>query len=108
MFVATNRLKVKKGHGHDLEGRFRQRGGVERETGFLGFEFWKLDKREADHEEYLVVTHWESKEAHTRWTQSDSFRRAHSGPPADYILGHGEFSAYDVVFSSRPQVSAGG
>ncbi len=98
MFVATNRLKVQKGHGQELEERFHHQGAVAGEQGFLGFELWQQDGQ-AEHEEYLVVTHWESKEAHDQWTRSESFKQAHSGPPADFIMGHGEFSSYQVRLS---------
>ena len=102
MYVATNRINIAKGNGADLETRFGPRGGVELEPGFKGFELWKLNfeaEHEADHEEYLVVTHWESEEAHDQWTRSESFKQAHSGPPADFIMGHGEFSSYQVRLS---------
>ena len=69
MFVSTNRLKAKKGYGHELEERFARRGGVEGQSGFLGFELWRKET-DADCDEYLVVTHWESKEAHLQWTRS--------------------------------------
>ncbi len=101
MFIATNRIKIKSGHGDDLETRFGHSGGVEKEPGFLGFELWRMDGTN-DHEEYLVVSRWEAKEDHDKWTQGESFRRAHSGPPADYIMGRGEFSSYDVRLSTRP------
>ncbi len=102
MFVATNRLRTRKGHGQELEDRFRGHGGVERQSGFLGFELWRLDK-EAEHEEYLVVTHWESKEAHHQWTRSQEFRAAHAGSRPDFLLGTGEFSSYEVRLASRPE-----
>ena len=102
MFVATNRLMVKEGHGHELEERFGLRGGVEKQAGFLGFELWKREVR-ADHEEYLVVTHWESKEAHHEWTRSEAFKAAHSGPRADFLAGHPEFGAYEVRLASHPE-----
>ena len=101
MFVATNRLRIAKSSGSELEERFRLGRGVEREPGFLGFELWKLE-REAEHEEYLVVTHWESKETHAQWLQSEAFRRAHSGARADFILGPGEVSNYEVRLFSSP------
>jgi heme oxygenase (staphylobilin-producing) len=100
MFVATNRLTIKAGFGQELEQQFGRRGGVEQQADFLGFELWKLDK-EADHEEYLVVTHWESKEAHHNWTRSEAFRQAHSGPRPEFLIG-GESSSYEVRFSSLP------
>ena len=101
MFVATNRLRIQPGHGDDLEERFRQQGGVEHQTGFLGFEFWKLNQGEGEDEEYLVVTHWESKNDHDQWTRSDEFRQAHAGERPAYLLG-GEFQTYDVRIRSGP------
>ncbi len=101
MFVATNRLRIKQGYGEQLEEGFRHQGGVERQPGFLGFELWRLNKEE-EYEEYLVVTHWESKDAHDQWTHSEAFRAAHSGPRLDFFTGHPEFSTYDVRLASRP------
>ena len=100
MFVSTNRIRISKDHSDELEERFKPRGGVEQNPGFVDFELWKLNK-DADHEEYLVVTHWESEDAFKAWTQSDSFRQAHSGPPLEGLMGHGEFNGYDVLFSTR-------
>ncbi len=100
MYVSTNRLQVSKGHGTVLEERFRPRGGVEQRARYVDFELWKISK-DNDIEEYLVVTRWESEEAHDAWTQSESFRQAHSGPPLEGLLGHGEFNGFDVLFSTR-------
>ena len=95
MFVATNRLRVKKDHGGELEQRFGQPGEVGNQPGFMSFELWKLDADE-DFEEYLVVTHWDSEEAHNAWTRSEAFKQAHSGPRMDSILGHPESKQYDI------------
>ena len=103
MFVATNRLTIQKGNGEDLEGRFRSQGGVNSQPGFLGFEMWKSE-REEESEEYLIVTHWESREAHTQWVRSDAFRQAHAGPHPEYLVGPGEFKTYDVRYSFSPKV----
>ena len=100
MFVATNRLRIKNGFGQELEQQFGRHSGVEQQPGFLGFELWRLDK-EAEHDEYLVVTHWESQEAHNSWTRSAAFRQAHSGPRSEFLIS-GEFSSYEVCLSSRP------
>ena len=100
MYAVTNRIKVKTGHGHDLEETFGKRGGVEKEPGFKSFELWRQEAEE-DHEVYLVVTRWETKEDFKNWTQSDSFKEAHSGPPPAYILG-GELSNFEVKISSGP------
>ena len=102
MFVGTNMIRVEKGTGHKLEERFAQQGGVEERPGFIRFQMWKLEADE-DFEEYLIVTHWESMEAQQTWVQSEGFRQAHSGPRADFILGHARFKGYDVRLASEPQ-----
>ena len=106
MFVATNRITIKRGNGEDLESRFGAQGGVEGQAGFLGFEMWKLDKDE-DTEEYLIVTHWESKEANMAWIHSDSFKQAHAGPHPDYLTGPGEFKTYEIRLTRTPQAATG-
>ena len=95
MFVGTNRIKIKKRYGKELEELFRSRGEVAREPGFVDFELWRQEG-DSEHEEYLVVSRWESEEHHNQWLRSDSFKQAHSGPPTDYIMGHGEFSSYQI------------
>jgi len=95
MFVGANRIKIKKGYGKELEELFRSRGEVAREPGFVDFELWRQEG-DSEHEEYLVVSRWESEEHHNQWLRSDSFKQAHSGPPTDYIMGHGEFSSYQI------------
>ena len=101
MFVATNCLKVQKGHGADLESRFAQTGGVEGQPGFVSFALWKLDE-DADHEEYLVVTHWESKDAHGEYVKSEAFREAHAGPRLEALIGRAEPHGYEVRLTSQP------
>ena len=97
MFIATNRIRVRVNSGVDLESRFKERKGIEEQPGFLSFELWKLDDAEAcEYEEYLVVSHWESKSDFQEWTASDAFKKAHSGPRAEYILGHPVFTGYEV------------
>ena len=59
MFVGTNRIKIKKGYGEELEELFRSRGEVAREPGFVDFELWRQEG-DLEHEEYLVVSRWES------------------------------------------------
>ena len=102
VFVGTNRIRVQKGTGHELEERFAKRGGVEREAGFVRFQMWKLDADD-EYEEYLIVTHWESKEHQRAWVRGEGFREAHSGPRAEFILGHARFRGYNVQLASEPQ-----
>ena len=99
MYAVTNRIRVKTGHGVDIEKTVGKRGGVEKEPGFKSFELWRQEVEE-DHEVFLVVTRWETKEDFKNWTQSASFREAHSGGPPDFILG-GELANYEVKLSSE-------
>ncbi len=105
MFIAINRLRVKRGHGHELEARFAQRKGVERQPGFLGFELlkrvWSPHGNDGA-EEYLVMTRWRSREDHQAWTQSEAFAQAHAGPRPDFLLGPSEPGGYTVRMSHDP------
>ena len=103
MYVGTNMIRVQKGTGHKLEERFAQQGGVEEQPGFIRFQMWKSDDDGEDFEEYLIVTHWESKEAQHTWIRSEGFGQAHSGPRADFIIGHARFKGYDVCLNSEPR-----
>ena len=102
MFVGTNRIRVGTGSGHKLEERFAAQGGVERQPGFIRFQMWKLDADE-EYEEYLIVTEWESKEHQLSWIRGEGFRQAHSGPRAEYIVGHARFRGYNVRLASEPK-----
>ena len=104
MFVSTNRLRTERGRGWELEDRFRRSSRVaEAAEGFIRFEMWKAESGE-DYDEYLVVTHWESREAHRQFTRSDAFKQAHSGGVrADYIIGHPHLTNYDVRIASRAE-----
>ena len=102
MYIATNRIRVQAKSGEKLEERFKERQGVQKQPGFLSFELWKTDDSEGrSYEEYLVVTHWESKSDFQAWTSSVVSERAHSGPRAEYMIEHPEFTGYNVRQSSR-------
>ena len=58
MYAVTNRIKIQKGHGDEMEAVFGKRTGVQNEPGFKSFELWSLEAEE-DHDVYLVVTRWE-------------------------------------------------
>ena len=103
MFVSTNCIKMRSGHGAELEELIRRQGAVEHQPGFQVFELWKQNG-DADQEEYLVVTHWDSKDSNEQWAQSETFRQAHSGEHPAFIIG-GESHTYDFRMSSRPKGS---
>ena len=43
MYAVTNRIKIQKGNGDDLEKVFAARGSVQREPGFKSFELWSME-----------------------------------------------------------------
>ena len=102
MYIATNRIRVKAKSGDKLEERFKKRQGVQNQPGFLSLELWKTDDSEGrPYEEYLVVTHWESKSDFQEWTSSVVSERAQSDPQADNVIERPEFTGYNVRQSSR-------
>lgn len=102
MYVATNRIRVKNETGEKLEERFKSRGNVRQQPGFLSLELWKLEQDAwQDYEEFLVVTHWESEQDFRDWTRSEVSDAAHSGPRAEFIIEHPEFKGYTIRQSSK-------
>lgn len=103
LFIAINRIKVRKGCGAGLEETFGRGHGIDAMPGFLGFELLKRVWRahESEEDEYLAVSRWESQEAFMRWTQSDPFRRAHAGPRPEGILSS-EPAGFEVVVAREP------
>jgi len=108
MFIAINRLKVKTGTGEQLESRFAESRGLEDSPGFVRFQLlhrtWQ-PHGQLDHEEYLALTEWESKQAFIDWTKSDAFKQAHSGPQLDIFVAPGEPAGYEVAVERTPRTA---
>lgn len=97
MFISMNRVRVKPGTGARFEERLAHPRGVEQAPGFVSLELLRLTEPEQpqDHEDYIILTRWNSREDFVAWTQSEAFRRVHAGPPADFLLSN-EVGEYDV------------
>jgi len=53
---------------------------------------------------YLVQTYWESEQAFWDWTNSESFRIAHSNrPPAEMFAGPNVLEIHQVIQSTEPR-----
>ncbi len=113
MFIVTNRIPVAKGHEEDFEDRFRQRAHlIDTHAGFVKNLILRPIKRRFDHETggwkdsdeqsyYLVQTYWETEQAFWDWTQSKSFRTAHSKrPPAEMFAGANVLEIHEVALST--------
>ncbi len=99
-FVVTNRIPVARDHEKDFEDRFRKRAHlIDQSPGFIKNQVLRPIQRRFNHQTgawdetteqgyYLVQTYWESEQAFWDWTQSESFRIAHSNrPPAEKFAG---------------------
>jgi heme-degrading monooxygenase HmoA len=114
MFVVTNRIPVSEGHEADFEERFRHRAHlIDKSPGFIKNLVLRPVQRRFNHrtgqwEEaaergfYLVQTYWETEEAFWHWTNSESFRIAHSNrPPAEMFAGPSVLEIHEVVLSTE-------
>jgi heme-degrading monooxygenase HmoA len=95
MFVAMNRFQVAPGKGEEFE-----RIWAEREThldqvpGFVRFALLRGDNPG----EYISHSTWEDRAAFVAWTESDAFRKGHSGPSLMGILqGPPQVALYEAA-----------
>lgn len=80
MYIATNRFQVALGRERVFEELWRERESyLDTVPGFRDFHLLRGPSSE---ESTLFVSHstWESSEAFVAWTESESFRKAHSRP----------------------------
>ncbi len=113
MFVVTNRIPVAEGHEADFEERFRHRAHlIDQSPGFIKNVVMRPVQRRFNHQTgewekkeeagfYLVQTHWENEQAFWDWTQSESFRIAHSNrPPAAMFAGANVLEIHEVILNT--------
>jgi heme-degrading monooxygenase HmoA len=113
VFVVTNRIPVSKGHEQDFEDRFRKRAHlIDQSPGFVRNLVLRPIQRRfnhgtgqwedvADQGYYLVQTYWQSEQDFWNWTNSESFRVAHSNrPPAEMFAGPSVLEIHRVVLDT--------
>jgi heme-degrading monooxygenase HmoA len=96
VIVVANRVPVDPQRAEEFESRFRESGGGGAGTfpGFIRSEVL----RPIQGETYIVLTHWESREAFDKWVQSDAFRAAHRNPAgAGVVTGHPVLEIHEVI-----------
>jgi heme-degrading monooxygenase HmoA len=114
MFIVTNRIPVAEGHESDFEDRFRKRAHlIDQSPGFIKNLVVRPVDRRFDHATgewtetkeqgyYLVQTYWKDEQSFWDWTQSESFRIAHSNrPPAEMFAGPNVLEIHEVVFTTE-------
>jgi heme-degrading monooxygenase HmoA len=113
VFIVTNRIPVACGHEEDFENRFRHRAHlIDQSPGFIRNLILRPVQRRFNHQTgqweekqdqgyYLVQTWWESEQAFWDWTNSESFRAAHSNrPPAEMFAGPNVLEIHEVVLDT--------
>jgi heme-degrading monooxygenase HmoA len=100
-FVVANRISVRAEFREAFEERFRQRAGeVEKQLGFLRMEVLRPAQ---DDGFYVVLTHWENREAFQNWMRSDDFKRAHQHPnplPKEAFGEGGSIEQHEVIIAA--------
>lgn len=110
MFVVTNRIPVSEGFEAEFEERFRKRAHlIDSSPGFIKNLVLRPVSRRFDHATqawkensdqgfYRVETYWETEADFWAWTQSESFRKAHSNrPPAEMFAGPNVLEIHEVI-----------
>jgi heme-degrading monooxygenase HmoA len=105
MIVVSNRIPVTPGHEAEFEKRFENRARlVEKHPGFHSFQILRPTSvnmhggKMGESAYYVVLTFWRTKEDFVSWTESDSFREAHSNrPPKEMFAGPNVFEMHEVI-----------
>lgn len=99
MFIAMNRFKIAPGRESDFIEIWKNRES--HLDSVPGFKKFNLLQGESSEEYTLFASHsiWESKQAFEDWTNSEAFKKAHSGArsAADIYLGPPQFEGFDAV-----------
>lgn len=116
VFVVTNRIPVAPGREAEFEDRFRHRAHlIDRSPGFIKNLVLRPVQRRFNHQTgqwedkaeqgyYLVQTYWESEQDFWNWTNSESFRIAHSNrPTTEMFAGSSVLEIHEVILSTEKQ-----
>jgi len=98
-YVVANRVPVRAEYRQDFEERFRRRAGeVDKQPGFVRMEILRpVD----DNGVYIVLTHWENREAFQNWMRSDDFKAAHQNRLPKEAFGEGGgIEQHEVIISA--------
>jgi len=99
MYIAMNRFRIAPGRESDFEEVWRKRESYLDEV--PGFREFHLLRGPTDETRTLYASHsvWDSEDVFIKWTESESFQKAHSqGRASEGIyLGLPEFEGFVVV-----------
>ena len=98
-FIAMNRFRIALGREETFEQIWRARESYLDEV--PGFREFHLLRGPSDESATLYASHsvWDSRQAFEQWTESESFRKAHSQAraPEGTYLGHPQFEGFEVI-----------
>jgi heme-degrading monooxygenase HmoA len=98
-FIAMNRFRIARGREESFEEMWRSRESYLDEV--PGFREFHLLRGPSDQSATLYASHsvWESRQAFERWTESESFRKAHgqARAPEGTYLGPPQFEGFEVI-----------
>ena len=99
MFIAMNRFRIAPGREEAFETIWREREShLEHVPGFREFHLLRGPSRK---QATLYASHsaWDSRAAFEEWTESEDFRKSHTGAPAPAgtYLEHPRFEGFEVV-----------
>jgi heme-degrading monooxygenase HmoA len=98
-YIAMNRFRIALGREETFEELWRKRESYLGEV--PGFREFHLLRGPSDASATLYASHsvWESRQAFERWTESESFRKAHAQAraPEGTYLGHPQFEGFEVI-----------
>jgi heme-degrading monooxygenase HmoA len=94
-----NRFRIALGREASFEELWRKRESYLDEV--PGFREFHLLRGPSDASATLYASHsvWDSRQAFERWTESESFRKAHAQAraPEGTYLGHPQFEGFEVI-----------
>jgi heme-degrading monooxygenase HmoA len=98
-YIAMNRFRIALGREESFEELWRKRESYLDEV--PGFREFHLLRGPSDASATLYASHsvWDSRQAFERWTESESFRKAHAQAraPEGTYLGHPQFEGFEII-----------
>ena len=109
MMVVCNRISVAKGCEKEFESLFFSRNPADakypitEQPGFIRSDLLRPSNKEP----YIVLTYWESLESFETWTNSDSFKEAHSGRARTEIYaGRPNLEIHEVIRTTKKSMGS--
>ncbi|ARJ50660.1 antibiotic biosynthesis monooxygenase [Staphylococcus lutrae] len=102
MFMAENKLTLKKGAAEATMERFHRRQGIETIEGFIEMYVTQTNGLE-DYDEVKILTIWQSEHAFRTWLSSDVFKASHKNvrqqhESADSPILNNQVSTYQIGY----------